>query len=600
MNSFKDDLERFPTDSGVYLMKNAEGTVIYVGKAKNLKNRIKQYFSAGRDDRAMIPFLLAEICTIDTLIAPNEKEALLLENTLIKKHQPKFNALLKDDKTFIHLMINHKHPWPRIRLIRFKGKPSKDALYFGPYTNALAARHTFDLLAKIFPLRQCSDEELNRRKRPCILYSIKRCIAPCVHMCTQKEYATYLAGAINFLKGHNKKILSELQAAIELASKNLEFEKAASLLQTLRQIEHITDKQGLVARPIRENIDVFSLYRQGSDIMLVQLFFREGHLIGSEHYSFSQVAQTDAELLSSFLLQLYQHQAHKPDEILLPTPLPEASSLSDILSCPIIHPKIGRKKKLVELACKNAHALFDKEKNKIDLSEKMLLDLQDKCHLSRYPQRIECFDISNISGQDTVASLIAFTNGEKDKKRTRLFKIRNLTKNDDYAAMQQVLSRRLIKGKEENDLPDLIIVDGGKGQLTIALQVLKELDIATVDLISLAKEDSRHDKGMTKERVFIPHHIEPITLDAHSPILFFLQKIRDATHAKAISFHRSQRSKRTLSSSLDSISGIGPIKKKRLLQHFGSPAKIKSASVQELLQVKGITQKDIDRIKSHH
>jgi excinuclease ABC subunit C len=281
-------------------MKNAEGTVIYVGKAKNLKTRIQQYFSPGRDERAMVPFLTAEVTHIDTLVVFNEKEALLLENTLIKKHQPKFNVLLKDDKTFIHLMINHKSPWPRIQLIRFKGKRSKDALYFGPYTNALAARHTFDLLAKLFPLRQCSDEELKRRKRPCLLYSIKRCIAPCIQKCTHDEYNTYVKGAINFLKGNDKTILKELQAAMKLASSNLEFEKAAALLQTIRQIEHVTAGRGVVTEAGQKNCDVFSLYRQGDTVMLAQLFFREGSLTGAEHYFFSHVAQTDTELLSSF------------------------------------------------------------------------------------------------------------------------------------------------------------------------------------------------------------------------------------------------------------------------------------------------------------
>ena len=577
-------------------MKNEEGTVIYVGKAKNLKNRIKQYFSSSRDTRAMIPFLTAEVTHIDTLIVSNEKEALLLENTLIKKHKPKFNALLKDDKTFIHLMINHKNPWPKIQLVRFKGKPSKEALCFGPYTNVLAARHTFDLLAKIFPLRQCSDDELKRRKRPCLLYSIKRCIAPCVEKCTHAEYDTYVKGAINFLKGEDKTILKELKEAMEEASSNLEFEKAASLLQTIRQIEHITEDKGLVTRSTDKDTDVFSLYRSGNDVMLVQLLFRDGNLTGSEHYSFSQVAQTDEELISSLLLQIYPSQT--PEEILIPHSLTHASLLSEILSTHILSPKIGHKKKLLELAHKNAKSLFEQERSKLDLTEKILLDLQEKLHLTRYPQRIECFDISNISGTDLVASLIAFTNGEKDKKRTRLFKIKDIQKGDDYAAMHQVLSRRLIRAKEENDLPDLIIVDGGKGQLSTALDVLKELDIATVDLISLAKEDSRHDKGMTKERVFLPHKSEPITFDHRSPLLFFLQKIRDETHKKAITFHRQQRSKRTLSSSLDTLKGIGPIKKKRLLQHFGSPAKIRAASAEELLKVKGITEKDVETIRA--
>lgn len=596
MSSFDPkQLDKFPQDPGVYLMKNSEGEVIYIGKAKNLKNRLKQYFVPGRDERPMVPFLLSEIAFIDTIVVPNEKEALLLENTLIKRHQPKFNAILKDDKTFISLMVNHKHPWPMIKLIRFKGKPKKDGLYFGPYTSAFAARQTFDLLTRLFPLRQCSDEELKRRTRPCILYEIKRCIAPCVKKCTKEEYHTFVTGAIDFLKGQDRKLLKELYAEMEKASDALEYEKAAALLKTIRQIEHVTEGGGLVARPGGKECDVLGLYRQGDEVILVQLIFREGKLIGSEHYGFSAVAQTDEELLSSFILQFYKDHKHIPKEILVPFSL--SHLLEEIISTAISHPRKGDKRALVDMAGKNARVIFAKEKDHLALKEKMLLDLQEKLKLNRYPERIECFDTSNISGTDLVASMVAFTHGEKDRKRARLFKVRDIHKGDDYGALRQVLSRRLTRAKEEKDLPDLVIVDGGKGQLNIALNVFKELDLATVDVIAVAKQEGRHDRGMTLERVFLPHQSDPIHLDSRSPLLFLLQKIRDETHDKAITFHRKRRSKRTLTSSLDAISGIGSVKRRRLLQHFGSLKQIKEASDAELLQVKGITKKDISKIK---
>jgi excinuclease ABC subunit C len=592
-------IDSFPLDPGVYLMKDANAKVIYVGKAKNLKQRLKQYFSPGRDERAMVPFLIAQITSIDTLIVPNEKEAFLLENTLIKKHQPKFNALLKDDKTFISLMVNHKHPWPMIKLVRYKGKPKEDGLYFGPYTSAYAARQTFELLTRLFPLRQCSDEELKRRTRPCLLYSIKRCIAPCVNLCTKEEYADFVKGAIRFLKGQDKEILKDLHLEMEKASNTLQFERAAALLQTIRQIEHVTQSEHLVAKPTGKDTDVLALHRQGNEAVLMQLFFREGKLVGSEHYSFSRVAQYDDELFESFILQHYKHPELLPEEILLPIALKQGDVLSEILyealqkKVHLLTPLKGEKRSLVAIAEKNAKATFEQEKDHQEIREKMLLDLQETCKLNRYPRRIECFDTSNISGTDQVACMVAFTDGEKDRKRVRLFQIKNIQKGDDYGAMHQVLSRRLLRAKEEDDLPDLVILDGGKGQLNIALDVFKELDIASIDAIAIAKEQGRHDKGMTNEQIFLPHHKDPILLSPNSPLLFLLQNIRDEAHAKAIGFHRKKRQKRLLTTSLSEIPGIGKIKSVRLLRHFGSIKRIKEADEAELRSIKGLTSKDI-------
>lgn len=595
-------LDQFPTQPGVYLMKDQEGKVIYVGKAKNLKNRLKQYFSSSGDKRPMIPFLIKQIDHIDTLIVFSEKEALLVENTLIKKHQPKFNAFLKDDKTFISLMVNHHHPWPMLKLIRYKGVPKEDALYFGPYTSAFAARQTFELLIRLFPLRQCSDEELKRRTRPCLLYAIKRCCAPCVGKCTKEEYAGYVKETIRFLKGQDKEILKDLYEQMKQASEKLEYEKAASVLRLIRQIEHVLQSEQIVAKVTGKNTDVLALYREGAEVMLVQLLFREGKLIGSEHYYFSDILEEDEELLSSFLLQQYKIISTLPDEILLPLPLKDSSILAEILSedrkkkIELTTPQKGEKRELVNLAEENAKAIFHQERSKEELKEKMLLDLQETLKLNRYPKRIECFDTSNISGTDPVAALVAFTDGEKDTKRYRLFRIKETAKADDYAAMREVLTRHLTRLKQSDDLPDLLIVDGGKGQLNIALEVFKTLDIASVDLIALTKEQGRHDKGMTQERIFLPDQHDPICLNARSNLLFLLQNIRDESHRKALSFHRERRKKRTLVSSLDSLPGIGKVKRSRLLRHFGSVEKIKQATREELEQIKGLTTRDIDQL----
>ncbi len=588
-------LDKYSTDPGVYLMKSSGGNVLYVGKAKNLKTRIKQYFAPGRDGRPMVPFLIAEVASIDIIVVPSEKEALLLENTLIKKHQPKFNALLKDDKTFVSLMINHKHPWPRVELVRYKGKPKKDGLYFGPFTSAFAARQTFDLMGRLFPLRQCSDQELKKRTRPCLLYGIKRCVAPCVNLCTKEEYQSIVDHATHFLKGEDEAVIQQLKKEMHAASEALEYEKAAALLQMIKQIEHVTAGSGLVAKAIGKDTDALGLYRQGHDVMVAQLFFREGKLVGSEHYSFTDVVESNEELLSSFLVQYYKDRTPVPIQIIVPLDLPR--ELEEILQIKITTPQKGEKKEIVEMAEKNALVLFKQEKDDRDLTEKMLLDLQETLHLTRYPERIECFDTSNISGSDLVASMVVFMEGKYDKKESRLYKIKNVTKGDDYGALQEVLSRRLTRAKQENTLPDLIIVDGGKGQLGIGRDVLKSLDIATVDLISLAKQAGKHDKGLTQEKVFVLEQSEPIILPLHSPLLFLLQRIRDETHRRAIGFHRKRREKRLISSLIDEIPGIGDVKKKRLLKHFGSLQRILAASPADLLAVKGITSKDVEQIK---
>ncbi len=586
-------LDKFPNEPGVYLMKDRKGTVLYVGKAKALRKRLKTYFLPGRDGRAMVPFLTAKVDTIDTIVVRSEKEALLLENTLIKRHQPQYNAILKDDKTFVSLMINDKHPWPQVRLIRSKGRPKEKGHYFGPYTSAHAARQTYELITRLFPLRQCSDEELKRRKRPCLLYAIKRCIAPCVNKCTHKEYDAYVEGAMKFLKGEDKLILKNLYQEMEAASEALQFEKAAALLKTIRQIEHVTEADQIVDRAGGSDCDAWGLYRFGDEVIIVVLLVREGKLIGSEQDRFLEVAADDEELLESYLIQHYKkHPA--PKELLLPFALSDA--LEEILEAKCSVPKIGEKKSLVKLAGHNAKTLFE-QRDQEAVNEKTLLELQETLHLSRYPKRIECFDTSNISGSDLVASMVAFTEGERETKRQRYYHIRGITKGDDYGAMHQVLSRRLARAKEENDLPDLIIVDGGKGQLNIALDVFKELDIATIDLLALTKENARHDKGMTQEKVFLAHRSDPLILPLRSPQLLLLQKIRDEAHRVAISFHRKQRSKRTLTSALDALPGIGPKKRAELLRKFGSVKRIVEASEEELSKIKGLTKKDIQTIK---
>ena len=585
-------LEFFPKQPGVYLMKDKTGTVIYVGKAKSLKARVKQYFSLS-DTRVMIPFLLAKIAQVDTIVVFSEKEALLLENTLIKQHKPKFNILLKDDKTFISLCINMDHPWPMLRLVRYKGVMKNQGLYFGPYTSAIAAREIYELLTKLFCLRQCSDDELKKRTRPCLLYEMHRCLAPCVGLCTKEQYDTQVQKVISFLKGKNQDILPELYTQMQQASDDLQFEKAAALLKTIRHLEHVI-QSSIKALYNIESVDAIGICRQANEVVLFLLFLRQGKITGSMHYAFSNVIEEDSELLDSFILQHYRNNNNPPQEIL--TPIQPTSALAEILKSSKISlfcPKKGEKFTVLKLAQENAKSTFKQEKDEKMLQEKMLLDLQDTLHLNRYPKRIECFDTSHLAGSDSVASVIAFTDGIKDTKHTRLYTIKTPHTGDDYASMQEALFRHLSRAKAADDLPDLIILDGGKGHLNLALEVFKKLDIASIDLIALAKETGRHDKGMTQEKVYLPYNHDPIILNPRSFLLLLLQKIRDESHRKTISFHQKRRKKRLISSALDNIPGIGPIKKKRLLSHFGSIERIKKATIQDLLQVKGITKSDV-------
>jgi excinuclease ABC, C subunit len=598
MPFYPQSLSLYPDQPGVYVMKDLSKRILYIGKAKNLKSRLKQYFTPG-DSREMVPYLVSQIETIDTIVTLSEKDALILENQLIKQHQPKYNVLLKDDKTFVSLMVTH-HKWPMVRLVRYKGKPKSDGIYFGPYTNAWAARQIFELLIKLFPLRQCSDAELASRTRPCLLYEMKKCLAPCVGKCSQEAYQTQVKAVVELLKGRNKEIVSLLRKEMNKASEALEFEKAGEILGTLHQLEHVLEAQHVQGV---EDCDVLALYREGSAVTISQLMFRNGSLTGSEHFSFHLIASDDAEILESFLFQHYKNAPDVPKEILVPFELAEEKMLEEILSessgrkITIASPLKGKKRSLIEMASRNAASQFTKEQDARSFKEKMLLDLAEALQLTRFPRRIECFDTSNISGHDAVASLVTFELGEKDKARSKLFKIKGHERADDYTAMKQVLYRHLAKAKENNDFCDLLIVDGGKGQLGCALDVLEELQIASIDVIAVSKDEARHDKGLTQEKIFLAKHKEPLLFDPRSPLLFLLQKIRDEAHRTAIGFHRKQRSKRLLSSRLDDLAGIGPIKKKRLLQHFGSVKAIEQASIEELAKVKGINQTDLNTLK---
>lgn len=591
-------LKDYPISSGVYLMLNRSKAIVYIGKAKNLRARLRQYFQVGGDGRWIIPYLQEQVVEIDTVVTNSEKEALLLENTLIKKHKPRFNALLKDDKSYIAIKINTQHPWPMASLIRYKGQPKKEGLLFGPYTSAHSARQTVDLLQRLFPLRQCSDQELLRRTRPCILYDMKRCSAPCVGLIDHATYEKYVNRSIQFLRGDCEEAVKQLEKELETAVEKLEFERAGEIHRLLQSIETTLQTQA-VDKPLQGlSGDVIGIYRQGDEIILSQLIFTKGKLHAYKHHNFAKVAENDDELITSFLVQNYRESDMIPKEILVPIELEDRKTLEEILNTEINVPQRGEKKALIKMAYLNAEAAYKQQKDANSIRERTLLELKEHLKLNRFPQKIECIDTSHFSGTEAVSALVRFYEGVPDKEYYRRYKLRSYTPGDDYGALREVMIRRYDKPSEEQDLPDLLVIDGGKGHLNMARQILQELNIASVDLIGLAKEEGRHDKGATQESIYSPDIKDPIHLSPHSLPMFLLQRIRDEAHRFAIHYQTKRRTKTTIKSELSEIPGIGPKKLQALLKAFGSAKKILAASEEELKAIRPISKKDIEAIRN--
>jgi excinuclease ABC subunit C len=593
------NLAHYPKEPGVYLMKDIDGSVLYVGKAKNLRNRLKQYFIKESDERPYIPYLIPQIETIETIVTTSEKEALLLENTLIKKHQPKYNILLKDDKTFISLVITD-HVCPQVKVIRYKTRPPKDNNhYFGPYTNARAARETLDLLIKIFRFRQCSDVEFQRRKRPCILYDMKKCLAPCVGLCSMQEYQNNIHQAEKLLKGQTQEVLHHLKKQMFEASELLQFEKAKEIRDMIHRIEHVMQIQH-VDNISLEDCDVIGFYKEKDTIFIVVLNYRNFKLIGSSHYTFFSIIGEEEDILENFILQHYQK--NNVPNILVPLKLSNADSLEEILQeknkkkIKLLFPEKGEKKRLIELAQKNAFVEAQRQQNLSNHQDKLLLELEEILKLEHYPYHIDCFDISHHAGSYPVASKIRFTNGMKDKSHTRYFHIESEEKGD-IPQLKHVLERYLSKAKTEKTLPNLLVVDGGKGQYNAAKQILDKLNIVTVDIIAISKESGLHTKGLTQEKIISEKFLSPLLLDIHSPLLHFLQLIRDEAHRSAIGFERRTQKKATIKTALTSIPGIGPKKTLLLLQTFKSLENLKRAPLEEIEKLPSINKKDIENLK---
>jgi excinuclease ABC subunit C len=581
-----------PSKCGVYIMKDKAGTVLYIGKANNIKQRMQNYKSGREDNRLQIPFLLEKVTSIDTFITFTEKEALILENTLIKKHKPKYNILLKDDKNYTCLAIHGASETPDITIKRYPLKETKGYVTSKPFTSSLMAKTHFEIIRRVFRLRSCSDSEFKSRKRPCILYNIDKCHAPCVKKCTKADYNASVKGAKLYLGGDTAKVTSFLKSEMTKASNGLLFEKAAHYHKMLLSIGKA--KSHDVTVTAEEDVDVLAIIRRSGFCIIYKLVFRKKLLVDGIHYSFSNIASDPGSTLAAFILQHYEKETDKPKYIYTPEKLEDEEALSALLKIKILTPKIGSKNKLLALALENAKEVYERESLATESSKDILVDLKNKLLLKNIPAHIECIDTSCLAGKDAVASVVVFKNGNPDRSSYRNYHIDSKAYSDDISAMEETIKRRYSKIKE---FPDLIIIDGGKGQLGILKKTLLELNIINIEIAALTKEESRHDKGLTKERVFIKTQKTPITFDRHSDLLFFLQNIRDEAHRRAITFHRKKKVKSTVASLLDAIAGIGPQKKKLLLKTFGSVRGIKEATDQELLALPSISLKDVKNLR---
>ncbi|MDP6560513.1 MAG: excinuclease ABC subunit UvrC, partial [Candidatus Binatia bacterium] len=507
-----------------------------------------------------------------------------------------------DDKSHLSIKATTQHSWPRLLATR---KIVKDGnRYFGPYSSAYAARETLDIIEKHFLLRTCTDHNFKNRLRPCLQYQIKRCLAPCVLPVDPKEYQEQLGRAILFIEGKSRELIDELKQAMEKKSEALEFETAAKVRDQMQVVEKTLEKQRMVSHWGVDQ-DIFGLYRQGGFVEVQVLFVRQGKLTGNQAYSFEAVEFSDEEIMESLLTQFYQGNRFVPDELLLAVDLDDKGFRQEYLGeckgrgVSILAPRKGDKGKLVEMAMQNARQSYFERHDQEKRREKMLLELQGKLRLKNYPQRVECFDISNISGSHAVGSMVTFFDGEPDKKRYRHYRIRTMdaaSGGDDFAMMYEVLERRFRRGLEEGDLPDLVVVDGGRGQLGMALAATKDLGFAGVDVIALAKmrvqaSPRSREIERSEERVFLPGQANPVSLRRNSHTLFLLQRVRDEAHRFAITHHKKIRARASLLSALDGIPGIGGVRKRALLRTFGSIRRIQGATLEELLKVPSMNER---------
>ena len=583
MEYLKEKTENLPNNPGVYLFKDEKGTILYVGKAGNLKHRVSSYFQKpdGKDTKTLT--LLEKVADIDTIVTDTEKEAFILENNLIKEYRPRYNVKLRDDKTYPLLKLAMQEEFPTLCIVR---RAQKDgSVYFGPYPSATSLRETLKLIRRLFPIRTCLDTKFTHRLRPCINYEMGRCSGPCCGKIDPAQYREIVHQVRLFLEGKDKDLVERLKEGMEEESDRLHFERAAKIRDQIRHLEHVVEKQKIVSADFVDQ-DVIGFHRQDHTLIIHPLFVRGGKLLGGRGFAFPSTALPDEELLSSFLHQYYREGKFIPRKILIPHAVPDQSLIEQWLTemkgqkVRVVVPVKGDKKHLLEMARENAEKFLLAEAQIEKDQEKLLEAAKESLHLRKAPRRIEAFDISNIQGRNAVGSMVVFEDGKASKDRYRHFKIKSIEGADDYGMMYEVLLRRYRKALEEKDLPDLVLLDGGKGQLNVGQEVFNELGIKDVDLISLAKErtigDSQSSRfRKTEEKIFHPQFKEPLGLRSHSSLLHFLDRIRDEAHRFAITYHKKLRGRETVRSELERIPGVGKIRERELLKYFGSVERLR-------------------------
>jgi excinuclease ABC subunit C len=610
-------LATLPAKPGCYIYRNVSGDVIYVGKAISLKNRVRSYFHGDNSHDAKTRRLVREIADIEWILVGSELEALILEMNLIKKHRPKYNVRLKDDKRYPYIKIHWNEPFPKVTVTRQMVEDG--SRYFGPYTSAWAVYQTLDVLRRIFPYLTCDREITGGDKRACLYYDIKLCTAPCIGAASQAQYRQMISDLMDFLSGHGEGIVPRLEAEMRVASEEMRFEKAAALRDQLKAIQSIVERQKIIFATDYLDSDVLAMARSDGEACVQIFFIRGGKLIGREYFILEGTEDTaDAEVMTEFVKQFYTEAANIPQQVMLPQEIEEAKIIGQWLrskrggeKVEFFVPKKGQSHELVQMAAENATetlaALRAQWQADAHKQEQALAELQSALNLSAPPNRIECYDISNTQGVAIIGAMVVFTQGVPDKKLYRKFNIENVVGTpDDFASMEEMIARRFRRWRAAQEaeadpgskpdasfsfLPDLIIIDGGKGQLGRAVSVLEKYELSSkVPVVGLAKQ---------QEEIFFPHKSEPLLLPRHSQGLYLVQRIRDEAHRYGITAHRKKRTKLGMASQLDSIPGIGPTRRKSLLKHFGSVDKIRAATIEELSAVNGMNRATAESIKAH-
>ncbi len=569
---------------GVYQMLGRR-EVLYVGKARDLRKRLAQYAHYSGPAHSKTAVMLSHARRVETILTTTEKEALILEASLIKRHRPRYNVILRDDKNYPFIKVSTQDDWPRVSVTRRRLRDGNR--YFGPYAAPGAMRATLQLLYAQFPLRHC--RAMRQRERPCLNYQMGRCLAPCAGKVSREEYGRMVEAVLAILEGKTGQVRQALEERMQAASAALAFEQAARYRDQLQALDSTTERQ-MAAAGHGLDQDVFGLHRQDASVGIAVLFVRGGMITGAQQFFLADPIGEDGALLSQMLLQYYSVQRQPPRELLLPCALEDeeliAERLAELREGPValLRPQRGRRMQLMQMAAANAGQLFSEEARKEAAWQNLAQSLRHKLKLAREPEVIECLDISNLQGKQAVGSLVCFIHGEKEPRRFRHYRIRSKDTPDDYAMMREVLERRMEKGLAAQNLPDLLLMDGGKGQLQVAVEVLGRFGLLQeIDLVAIAKE--KQEEG---EKLFRPGRKDAILLPGHAPVLLYLMRVRDEAHRFGISFHRRLRGKAQFNSVLDQIAGIGPQRKKRLLKSFGSVRRIREAELEELAAVPGI------------